>query len=388
MSDLIVSFLSSVPDSVLSLFKDTPKTLAVPSAPIGHGRTFYADYLQKLKDGSNHVIPGMYAAAGGKGEIGRVAVIGFSNGVDSGVSQVLDASDAQRIDFVGAFDGVHGSFFPETTRLWPTAYAKWIAYGILAASARVSENRSPVLVITHSSIEPSFPSTTETAALIWDEVLKRAPADYESTYEGELDRLTWPSGVTYSSVDTASSGKVMPKWTWSSFNDAWYVRRNANGMSTFGWGDPGLSPQKRIHARCRDAFNNTADHLFQGKTVLPAILRAYLVSRWNPACGGLSGDATGCVPGSGRTYGQGPDGPLVSPYPLGISLPVTPPTCAVPSGKLVVVGAGGNACATETSPYVVPPPVVPSSGLDLRYVAGGAGVLLGLAVGRQIAKRF
>lgn len=352
--DLIVSFLSSVPPSVLSKFTTPPLTLAVPSAPIGHGRTFYADWLQTVRDGKGNVIPGMFARAGGKGSIGRVAVIGFSNGVDSGVSQVLDATDAPKIDFVGAFDGVHGSFV--AGKMYPASYGKWIAYAMLAAASK--DPNAPQLVVTHSSIEPPFPSTTETANLLWQEVLSRIPQDYMSTYFAELDDLVYLGGKSIKSVNTGQPpGTVMPSWVWQSFNDGWYDRRNANGFSVFGWGDPGVSPLGRIKAACRDRFNNTADHIFQAEAVLPAILNAYLVQRWNPLCGDLPVNGFGaaaCAPGTGRPYEAGPDGPLVSPFPLGVSLPETPTTCAYPPPGKVIIG-GTDPCATESAPIPAPP---------------------------------
>jgi hypothetical protein len=385
MSDLIVSFLSSVPKSVLSKFTTPPVTLAVPAAPVGHGRTFYADWLNTVRDGSGNVIPGMYKKAGGTGAIGRVAIFGFSNGVDSGVSQVLEANDAQKIDFVGAFDGIHGSFIGG--KLFPSSYNKWIAYAILAAQTK--DPNGPQLVVTHSSIEPpTFPSTTETGNLIWNAVLGKIPQDYTSTYFAELDNIVYPGGMTIRSIDTAGTGQQMPSWTWQSFDDGWYVRRNANGFSVFGWGDPGVSTQKRIQAVCRDRFNCTADHIFQADAVLPAILNAYLVNRWNPDCGGTAGfgEGSSCT-FAGKSYDAGPSGPLASPFPLGVSLPQTPPTCSYPPPGHVIVGQPGNPCAIEAAP-IPPPPTWPGEGIGtgMKWLMGGAGLLGGWAVARAVQR--
>ena len=395
--DLIVSFLSSVPKGVLANFTTPPLTLAVPSPKPGsdgkiHGREWYANWLQQRKDGKGRVIPAMFAEAGGKGAIGRVAVIGFSNGVDSGVSQVLDAADATKIDFVGAFDGIHGSFLGG--KMFPSSYGKWIAYAMLAAATKSPD--APTLVVTHSSIEPPFPSTTETANLIWQDVLKRIPQDYMATYYGELDDLLYPGGLSIKSVDTAKSGKPMPSWTWQSFTDGWYVRRNANSFSCFGWGDPGVSAQGRINAKCRDRFNNTADHIFQAEAVLPAILNAYLVARWNPLCGDMPVNGFGaaaCAPGQGRPYDAGPDGPLVSPYPLGVSLPETPATCAYPPAGKVIIG-GKDPCATESAPIPLPPelpglPGAAAEGLSVgaKLLAGAAGLTAGYLGVRYLSSK-
>jgi hypothetical protein len=394
-TDLIVSFLSSVPPEVAARFQKPPALLAVPGAPLGQGRTFYASWLSGVRDGAGNVVPGMFARAGGKGDIGRVAVIGFSNGVDAGVSQVLEANDAQKIDFVGAFDGIHGSFVKNPATGNPikdpksglpvmvaAAYNKWIAYGRMAAQKRPSSDpQSPQLVITHSSIEPPFPSTTETANLIWAEILKTTPADYEATYWSELDKIVYPGGLSFKSIDTASTGQPMPSWTWESFADGWYDRRVANGLSIFGWGDPGVSPEKRIQASCRDKFNCTADHLFQAKGVLPAILTVYLAARWNGACGPVSGlgDGTVCTTGDGRPYDAGPSGPL--PTPVALPLPSLPVACPYPSPGQVLVGSKADPCATESAPLPLhaPPSKSPlPSGANLLAAALGLGAGYGL----------
>lgn len=360
--DLIISFLSSVPASVKSQFATPPLTLAVPAAPLGKGRIFYNDYLNKFRDGQGNVIPGLFkAAGGGTGRIGRVAVIGFSNGVDSGVSQVLAARDASKIDFVGAFDGIHGSFLPGTTKVVPASYAKWIAYAKLAASTKPSEDPStPLMVITHSSVEPTFPSTTETAAYIWTQVVADKNNDYETVFPYGLGASDYPSSISIPSVDTAGSGKQMPKWSWSSFKDGLYVTRVANGLTILGWGDPGKSRMGRIMARCRDKFNDTADHVYQGQYILPQILTAYLVPRWNPICsddGGstdarLSGLGGGACVRLGRSYSDSDAAPLEDPS--NVSFPTSPPQCPYPLPGETITGSPSSSCST--SPTGQPPP--------------------------------
>lgn len=370
-TDLIISFLSAVPPDVLGAFHTRPLTLAVPSAPVGHGHTFYADYLGKFRDGKGNLIPGLFHNAGGHGAIGRVAVIGFSNGCAEGVTQLLAGNDAQKLDFVGGFDGIHGSFIKPTHLLYPPSYANWVAFGRLAAAQPPADN-GPLCVVTHSSIEPAFPSTTETGAFLWDEVLRGAPANYESSYWSELDDITYPDGgLSIPSVDTAGRGGAMPRWVWSSFNDGWYIRRVANGFSVFGWGDPGRSPMGRINAQCRDRFNNTADHVFQAKAVLPAILSTYLVPRWNDPPGQLTGFGASSASGStgGRVYDAGPDGPLKNPFPLGVALPVKPQTCPYPAAPgHVITGATSNPCATAPDPM----PPMPAQPLASQAAAAAA----------------
>lgn len=403
-TDFILSFLSSVPDSVLSKFAEKPLTYAAPAAPIGGGKAFYASMLSSVRDGKGNVIPGFFKKAGGTGSIGRVAVIGFSNGVDAGLSQLLEANDAQKIDFVGAFDGVHGSFAkvggvavkdPLTglPLMQPAFYKQWIAAALRAASVKPSDNpRSPIMVVTHSSIEPEFPSTTETANLLWNETLKLAPANYEALYWDELDQIAFPGGMNIKSVDTAGKGGAMPTWTWSGFADGWYDRRVCNGLSVFGWGEPGLSPLKRINARCRDTFNNTADHIFQAKGVLPSILDVYLVRRWNPTCGPVSGlgdtGASGCARGDGASYDEGPDGPLADPVGIAGQLPQRPIACAFPPAGQSILGAPGDPCALVTTPP--PPPILPvrTTLTPGRLAVGAIGAVAGFYGARWVARQL
>jgi len=406
-TDLIVSFLSSVPPEVAARFQKPPALLAVPAAPLGQGRTFYQSWLAGVRDGAGNVVPGMFARAGGKGDIGRVAVIGFSNGVDAGVSQVLEANDAQKIDFVGAFDGIHGSFVKNPATGNPikdpnsglpvmvaASYNKWIAYGRLAAQKRPSQNpQAHQLVITHSSIEPPFPSTTETANLIWAEILKTAPADYEATYWDELDKIVYPGGLSFKSVDVNSTGQPMPSYTWESFADGWYDRRVANGLSIFGWGEPGLSPEKRIQAVTKDRTNGTADHLFQAHGVLPAILTVYLAARWNGACGPVSGydglgDGAVCLPGDGMPYDAGPAGPLQTPVALPI--PTLPVACPFPKPGQVLVGSKTDPCATQMAPlpgHAPPSKLSPNGPSGAHLIAAALGLGAGYGLTRYLQRR-
>lgn len=389
--DLIVSFLSSVPKDVTSRFATPPVLHAVPGAPLGQGRSFYQAYLSKYRDAKGAVLPNLFKASGGT-ELGRVCVMGFSNGVDSGIGQLLElASDASKIDVCCAFDGIHGSFVkgpsgtaikdPITKKpvLVTASYGKWIAFAARAAAKKPSADpKAQLCLITHSSVEPDFPSTTETANYIWEQVLPNAPADYEAAYWSELDDLVYPGGLTIASVDTAGTGQPMPKWTWKSFSDGWYDRRVCNGLSVFGWGDPGKSALGRIQAACRDRYNQTADHIFQAKAVLPAILHAYLVPRWNPSCGpmpapstsGLGDEPVVCSPGEGLRYDEAPDEPLVSPIPI----PAEPTSCPYPKGGDVLVGSKQSPCATTSPPVPMPPP--PGAALSAMGAA-----LVGAAVG-------
>ncbi len=385
--DLVVSFLSSVPPSVLGKFTSKPAVLAVPAAPLGQGMVTYRKFLAEVADGQGRIIPGLFRRAGGTGTIGRVAFVGFSNGVDAGLSQVLGAYDAKKIDFVGAFDGIHGSFVPGTKRLWPPTYAKWIAFARLAAGKRRLES-GPCLVITHSSIEPAFPSTTETAELVWEQALLAAPKDYESWIWGELTDLVYPGGKSIQSVRFANDKRpTMPEWTWSGFADGWYIQRAGNGLSVFGWGDPGTSPEKRFNARTRDRTNGTADHIFQAQAVLPAVLQSYLVERWNAqeqgATGGLGSSAA-----TGRRYDELPDGPLDNPFPLGgvLKLPEAVPPCPYPPPGQVIVGKPGDPCSTQevNVARVVGGPTTSGAGrvLPLVLAAGVAGA--GFLTARQL----
>ena len=112
-TDLIVSFLSSVPAEVLELFTAPPATVSCPvtqSASGGYpgGREGYRKWLAECSDGSNNVVPGLAAAAGipASEPIGKVAAIGFSNGC-IGVWEMLRAADAFKLDAALLIDGIH-----------------------------------------------------------------------------------------------------------------------------------------------------------------------------------------------------------------------------------------------------------------------------------------
>lgn len=114
--DLIVSFLSSVPNTIGNMYTSRPLQLVSPvsqfkSAKWPGGRAGYRQWIAQYRDAKGGVIPGMFRAAGGKvgDTIGRVCVMGFSNGC-IGVDEVLRASDSNKIDTVFAIDGIHGGY--------------------------------------------------------------------------------------------------------------------------------------------------------------------------------------------------------------------------------------------------------------------------------------
>lgn len=367
--DLIVSFLSGVPASVRALFDEPPLYLQSPIAqtPVAGypgGRQGYQQWLSKYRRSDGSLIPGMWKAAGGQAgdTIGRVAVMGFSNGC-IGVDEVLRGSDSNRIDAVIACDGIHGGYvFKHNQRqLHPPSYKRYINHAALCVSENSDyDPNSPVMVITHSVIKPPFPSTTETASLIWHYAYIQSPedvqegdCDWECPTRMHLEHIAADKGAR--KVRNSVNGKT---YTWHGLADGWYDRRAANNLYVFGWGDVDAKG-----LRTRDPTGN-ADHIFQGQQVLPAMLNEFVVSRWNADCGvvvataGL-GQAQACVPGKGRPYGA-PRGPKVDYVP---DLPdaVDPITCPPPPAGRVLVGSPSDPCATAPAPGGELPAPTPST---------------------------
>lgn len=350
--DLIVSFLSSVPSSLLERYTTPPLRLVCPvgqraTAHWPGGRQGYRAWLaQYAARGS--VVPGMFKAAGAQpgDTIGRVCIMGFSNGC-IGVDEVLRFDDSDQIDCVLAVDGIHGGYVQDRGRkaLHPPAYKNYLNHG--AQLVQYNPNLSPsapVMVVTHSGIVPgSFPSTKETTGLIWDYVWQAAPEDV-LTLECGFDCAP----VLYEEQLAAMEfTKTIKGFTWHGFADGWYDRRIANNLFVLGWGeDKGRGYTTRDPA-------GTADHIFQGQSVLPSLLAAFTVQRWNADCGlvATSGPDTaeGCVPGSGLVYGDAPAAKTDYFPDLPSAVPVTV-GCPPPPPGHVLVGSATDPCATVSTP--------------------------------------
>jgi len=392
--DLVVSFLSSVPPTVELLYQSRPLQLVSPVTQVASGgwpggRAGYSQWIAQFRDAGGNVIPGMFRAAGGQpgDTIGRVAVMGFSNGC-IGVDETLGAADSHKIDTVLAIDGIHGRFAPGSREPDPIAYKNFLNHAaqVLQHNPSFDEN-APVMCITHSSIvPPDFPSTTQTADLIWSLAFSRAPEDVLTLecgfdcppvrYVEDLAAVRWPDGQQVCSSVTKKC------YSWSGLADGWYDRRVANDLFVLGWGDRG---DKGITTR--DPSGN-ADHVFQGRVVLREMLKELTAKRWNADCGIIASvagfgqdDMIGCRPGHGLDYDRA-EGGKVDYFPeLGPSTPPSP-RCPEPPPGYVIVGAPGDPCRAMAAPPA------PAPSLLTRSFWAGAGMLGGYATLRYVARRW
>lgn len=393
--DLIVSFLSGVPNAVRSRFASKPLYLQspvaqTPQAGYPGGRAGYQKWLSKYRGPGGTLIPGMWRAAGGKSTdtIGRICVIGFSNGC-IGVDEVLRGSDSNRIDTVIACDGIHGGYVIKDNKkaLHPPHYKRYLNHAALCISTNDdTDPNAPVMIITHSVIRPPFPSTTETANLIWRMAYATAPEDVQ---EGDCD---WDCPTRRHLGDIAAnqvpvkikSGGNNKLYTWHGMVDGWYDRRAANNLYVFGWAD-----RRNGVLVTKDPTGN-ADHIFQARGVLPEMLREFVVDRWNADCGLVAstsaagfghGPPHACVPGGGREYG-GDHGPKVDRFP---NLPDAAPAsgCPAPPDGYVIVGAPGDPCAVTAAPggHLPPPTDVPPDEAPKTSRLRDAAVFAGAAAG-------
>lgn len=395
--DLIISFLSGVPASVRGAFDEPPLYLQspvaqTPQAGYPGGRAGYNQWVNEHRDRDGNVIPGMWRAAGGKSgdTIGRVCVMGFSNGC-IGVDEVLRAPDSNRIDTVIACDGIHGGYVVKDGKkqLHPPSYKRYINHAAHCIQANSDwDPHAPVMVITHSVIVPPFPSTTETADLIWRYAYAKAPEDVQ---KADCD-FPCPTKLhlEHIAADDAErkvrSGATKKMYVWNGMADGWYDRRAANNLYVFGWGDAGPKGM-----RTRDPTGN-ADHIFQGQQVLPAMLLEFVVGRWNRDCGVVAataglGEAMACKPGRGRAYGE-PADPKVDYYP---QLPdaAPPRTCPPPPPGQVIVGSPNDPCATGPAPSPAPgqSPPEPSAPADTTSWLANAAVFAGGAAAGYVLVR-
>lgn len=180
----------------------------------------------------------------------RIGVLGFSE-TCIGAAVLLASLDGGVIDFVYANDGIHGSL-----DVW-TAYAKQAAFG------KVDNPNVPpterCLVITHSqtpSPGKTIPSTTESAAIIAQEVMKEPVAS---------------EFVPIPDLKDAKHDPVKVRCSWSKEEVVYdkipgqYATKVGN-LYIFGYDNKGKT---------------CTDHIYQTKVIGPRVLQHILVPRWN-----------------------------------------------------------------------------------------------------------
>lgn len=388
--NIIISFLGSTPSVIRDALKDETIFVACPVAQSptpGYpgGREGYQLWLSKYMDGNRNVIPGIARAHGlaAGDEIGKVCVFGFSNGC-IGVDEVLRCNDAQRIDVVIACDGVHGSF-NDRGMPSPAQYKNYMNQAAHVAQFNAEADRNaPIMVVTHSSIDPgAFPSTTVTADIIWNAVYPRLPRDFVPAQTGwgsvpwlhlESIRARYAEPVTHEASSRCSPA-TRPT-TWYGVEDTWYGKRGANNFYVLGWGIPGVG-----RYMTKDP-TGCADHVFQGKTVLKAMLDEFVVQRWNARCGQIAGlgGPQSCVPPSGVNYATAA-AQKVDYFPDLTDETPPPNPCPLPPPGRTIVGSPTDPCALD-EPLKTPEEKKAEQTSDTNKWLAAA---LGFAVGYGVA---
>jgi hypothetical protein len=178
----------------------------------------------------------------------RIATLGFSASCQ-GVASLLASKDGGRLDAAVAIDGIHTGR-PVTA----AAMTPWLNF---AKFAFLNER---LFVITHSAVKPTYASTTETADWLW-KTLTGSLAPFQ-------DPPVPPIPIAPTSVHVGAGPATGPDRTVDYPTPPAKPARRRGGMVILGFEN-------------RDIPMGTADHIYQAKAVMPAVLSALLAARWN-----------------------------------------------------------------------------------------------------------
>lgn len=207
----------------------------------------------------------------------RVMVCGFSQSCQ-GVLAFLRSDDAALIEHAILIDGFHCSW-DNTNNGKPNAdrsnvapscagvvvgFADWASRGPVAVDGLPAARR--YCTITHSSIVPTFPSTTDTAKVVLNKLFASG----------------WPKTSVPAEVSSIAG-----------FQNAY----GQHGLVVAGW-----------------SGNDAPAHILQGQQVYQQVVKTMLVPRWNAQDPNVPG--CGVQTTYGESYAPGacdPDAPLVVP---------------------------------------------------------------------------
>jgi len=179
----------------------------------------------------------------------RVATLGFSASCQ-GVQGLLGSSDGGRLDAAVCIDGIHVGR-PVTA----AAMTNWLNF------AKLAFLNERLFLVTHSSVKPpNFASTTETADWLW------------TTLNGSNAPFTDPPVPTLNimptSIHVAGGPVTGPDRTVDYPVPPRQPDRRRGGLVILGFDN-------------KDIPMGTADHIYQAKAVMPAVLAGILAARWN-----------------------------------------------------------------------------------------------------------
>jgi hypothetical protein len=244
-SDVIVAWShGGIPESVKSSFTRPTRFINIPSPK---------SWKETLAEfGTNAPLRAITAKyAPGVDFPTRFALLGFSASCQ-GVAQVLGSGDGKYIDAAVAVDGLHVGYVNK--KVSEAGMTPWFNFAKLAV---VNER---LMVVTHSSIvPPGYASTTETAEYLWSRLAGAGQ-------EGAMPPVP-PLSMPATTIHVAGGPATGPT------RDVAYPT-------------PSARPQRRFNGLVVLGFNNvdgpgTADHVYQAKVVMPAVLAGILAPRWN-----------------------------------------------------------------------------------------------------------
>lgn len=299
--DLIISCagLRRIPDWI-PWPGEPPILLEWPGSPTASGHLSWKQAARGLRDSDGAILPNLleryrqflgFDVSGA----GRIAVVGFSAGSNSGVRELLRSPlDRGRIDFVAAIDGMHPMFRHHRIRGDhsdpETLYADWA--GQMAPFAeyalRAARDEGAAMVCTASQVRAAASVAPSYLALssLFAYVAERVPASGPWLPPAFPPRETAPAlraGETYPTPIAVQGARR--------FVAAWYA---------------GQSPRA---------------HELQAWIVAPDVLRAFLVPLWGGAEPILAG------------HRPGPDEPPAA------SLDSEPKTAGLPCWTPAALGA-------------------------------------------------
>lgn len=234
---MVISWFADVPQAVRTVFTRPTKFISLPIPPSRK----YSQAVQSL--GMNPIASAIAKYAPGTNAL-RVALMGFSEGC-TGVGQLLSTADGGRVDTVLAIDGIHAGLNYNGLKPW-FEFAKKALVDIT------------LFVDSYSSVKPpDYPSTTQTADWIWENLNLGAP------------HISPPLPPLVAEPTTIKSN-ALPG-----------VPSKLVDYPTIPW-----KMQRRDHGVVMLGLNNNhsagvADHQYQAKVMLPLCVRALLADRWN-----------------------------------------------------------------------------------------------------------
>lgn len=344
--DIIVScFASSAEWQPFGEFEDKPHVIDVggigsdtwmgprdtarkPREPWG-GKPFSREAARYAQRAGGSVLRGLLQSRARGIEPRRVALVGFSAG-NTFLSQVLkDPAAAELVDTVLSLDGMT---YSKDWRGNPVGFDHWVRFGKRAAGVQRMQSASnpykgPLMVVSHTDIVSGAPkrasSTGDAAAYL----LRSVNGAYWAAASQVSPRVLDAQGVKQQEVlarlRAACNQIPLP-----------LVIRGGNPPTTRTWTRAPYPVDMGYLGNLwtlRWGGRQGPDHIFQAHQAQQALLRTYLIPRWNARSDAVAG------------LGASPDGLGLwavgeTPTP-GVAVDWTTPAAQQPGGGLVRPGA-------------------------------------------------